>query len=59
MSWHSNLLSILRPTVQMIFVQIAFVVALTRVRDHYHHYSDVAVGALIGSISALITVSSH
>ncbi|XP_003737621.1 phospholipid phosphatase 2 [Galendromus occidentalis] len=56
MSWPSNLLPILRPTVQMIFVQIAFVVGLTRVRDHYHHYSDVAVGALIGTICAIITV---
>ncbi|OQR66815.1 putative phosphatidate phosphatase-like [Tropilaelaps mercedesae] len=56
MSWKSAIVPIMRPTIQFAFIQVAFVIALTRVRDHYHFYSDIAAGAILGTFSALITM---
>lgn len=57
MSWKSVIVPVMRPMMQFAFIQVAFVIALTRVRDHYHFYSDVAAGAILGILCAFITVS--
>ena len=33
---------------------VAFMVIITRTRDHFHHFSDVIGGSLIGFVSALV-----
>ncbi|XP_022702275.1 phospholipid phosphatase 3-like isoform X2 [Varroa jacobsoni] len=55
MSWKSVIVPVMRPMMQFAFIQVAFVIALTRVRDHYHFYSDVAAGAILGILCAFIT----
>ncbi|XP_022648660.1 phospholipid phosphatase 3-like isoform X3 [Varroa destructor] len=56
MSWKSVIVPVMRPMMQFAFIQVAFVIALTRVRDHYHFYSDVAAGAILGILCAFITL---
>ncbi|XP_022702276.1 phospholipid phosphatase 3-like isoform X3 [Varroa jacobsoni] len=56
MSWKSVIVPVMRPMMQFAFIQVAFVIALTRVRDHYHFYSDVAAGAILGILCAFITI---
>lgn len=54
MTWPSTVLPILRPCTQFLFIYAAFVIAMTRVRDNFHHFSDVAAGALIGCVCGAI-----
>ncbi|XP_053954197.1 putative phosphatidate phosphatase [Anastrepha ludens] len=43
---------LLKHLLQFGFVMLAWYVALTRVNDHWHHWSDVLVGILIGTLFA-------
>ncbi|XP_017479178.1 PREDICTED: putative phosphatidate phosphatase [Rhagoletis zephyria] len=43
---------LLKHFLQFGFVMLAWFVALTRVNDHWHHWSDVLVGILLGTLFA-------
>ncbi|XP_017479214.1 PREDICTED: putative phosphatidate phosphatase [Rhagoletis zephyria] len=45
---------LLKHFLQFGFVMLAWLVALTRVTDHWHHWSDVLVGILLGTLFALL-----
>ncbi|EDX11494.1 putative phosphatidate phosphatase [Drosophila simulans] len=44
--------SLLRPVLQLACVALAWFVAISRVMDYKHHWSDVAAGSLLGAGSA-------
>ncbi|XP_033160645.1 putative phosphatidate phosphatase [Drosophila mauritiana] len=52
-TWRGSKLS--RHFVQFIVVMVAWYTALSRVMDHWHHWSDVLSGSLLGVAGALIT----
>lgn len=39
---------------QFAFIMVAWYVALTRISDYWHHWSDVAAGAVLGSVIAYL-----
>ncbi|CAD7005355.1 unnamed protein product [Ceratitis capitata] len=43
---------LLKHLLQFAFVMLAWYVALTRINDHWHHWSDVLVGMLLGTLFA-------
>lgn len=45
---------LLKHLLQFIFVVFAWFVALTRIADYWHHWSDVLSGALLGTFIAVI-----
>ena len=47
---------ILRPFLQFGFIALATYVAMTRVSDYKHHPGDVATGAFVGTIIAILTL---
>uniref|UniRef100_A0A8C5LMZ6 Phospholipid phosphatase 2 n=1 Tax=Leptobrachium leishanense TaxID=445787 RepID=A0A8C5LMZ6_9ANUR len=49
---------LLRPTVQFFLISFALYVGYTRVSDYKHHWSDVLVGLLQGSLVATLTIQS-
>lgn len=48
---------LVRPTIQFFLVTYALYVGYTRVSDYKHHWSDVLVGLLQGTLIAVLTVS--
>ncbi len=46
---------ILRSPMQFLAINLAIYVGYTRINDHWHHWSDVLMGLIQGSISAIIT----
>lgn len=48
---------LLRHGVQFVVLMGAWYVGLTRVQENYHHWSDVAVGYLIGAVFGVLVVS--
>jgi len=52
-TWRGSKLS--RHFVQFALVMVAWYTALSRVMDHWHHWSDVLSGSLLGVAGALIT----
>lgn len=48
---------LVRPTVQFFLVSFALYVGYTRVSDYKHHWSDVLVGLLQGTLIAVLNVS--
>nr|ACH73387.1 unknown [Drosophila melanogaster] len=52
-TWRGSKLS--RHFVQFAVVMVAWYTALSRVMDHWHHWSDVLSGSLLGVAGALIT----
>ncbi|XP_017084302.1 putative phosphatidate phosphatase [Drosophila eugracilis] len=52
-TWRSSKLS--RHFIQFVLVMVAWYTALSRVMDHWHHWSDVLSGSLLGVAGALIT----
>ena len=53
-----QMLKVLRPFMQFGFFILAFWIALTRISDYFHHPLDVAMGALVGIVFAIGTVSA-
>ncbi|XP_065213427.1 putative phosphatidate phosphatase [Planococcus citri] len=52
--------TILKPTIQFLVLLLAWFVALSRIMDNKHHWSDVLAGMVIGSGVALInTILVH
>lgn len=49
-------LKVLRPFVQFSLIILAFWISLTRISDYFHHPMDVATGALVGIVFAVITL---
>ncbi|CAB0012180.1 unnamed protein product [Nesidiocoris tenuis] len=49
---------LLKHAAQLCCILISWGTALSRVNDNKHHWSDVTVGLLIGSITAIVTSSS-
>lgn len=47
---------LVRPTVQFFLVSFAVYVGYTRVSDYKHHWSDVLVGLLQGTLIAVLNV---
>ncbi|XP_056448072.1 phospholipid phosphatase 1-like [Gadus chalcogrammus] len=47
---------LLRPTIQFFLLATAMYVALSRVSDYMHHWSDVLIGLLQGAVVAVLTV---
>ncbi|XP_016959352.1 putative phosphatidate phosphatase [Drosophila biarmipes] len=52
-TWRGSKLS--RHFVQFALVMVAWYTALSRVMDHWHHWSDVLTGSVLGVAGALIT----
>lgn len=50
-------LSLMRPLIQMSLIYLAFYTGLSRISDYKHHWSDVLVGMIIGTLAAVL--SSH
>ncbi|KAH8276121.1 hypothetical protein KR026_000924 [Drosophila bipectinata] len=48
--------SLLGPVIQLVCVAVAWFVALSRVMDYKHHWSDVAAGSLLGVVAAFLAV---
>ncbi|EDV52764.1 putative phosphatidate phosphatase [Drosophila erecta] len=48
--------SLLSPVLQLACVALAWFVALSRVMDYKHHWSDVAAGSLLGAGSAFVVI---
>lgn len=48
--------SLLGPVIQLVCVVVAWFVALSRVMDYKHHWSDVAAGSLLGVAAAFLAV---
>lgn len=53
---HTKDLKLSRPVLQVGFTVLALVVALGRISDYFHHWSDVLAGLLIGILVAYYTV---
>ncbi|XP_017042243.1 putative phosphatidate phosphatase [Drosophila ficusphila] len=53
LTWRGSRLS--RHFLQFALVMVAWYTALSRVMDHWHHWSDVLSGSLLGVAGALIT----
>jgi phosphatidate phosphatase len=49
-------LKVLRPFIQFSLIILAFWISLTRISDYFHHPMDVATGALVGIVFAVITL---
>ncbi|TMW52845.1 hypothetical protein DOY81_002076 [Sarcophaga bullata] len=45
---------LLKHLLQFIFIMFAWYVALTRISDYWHHWSDVVAGTLLGSLIAFV-----
>ena len=52
-----KVLKILKPFIQFSLIILAFWISLTRISDYFHHPLDVATGALIGILFALVTIT--
>ena len=50
------ILRAVKPYIQFGVLILAFWIALTRVKDYYHHPLDVITGALVGIIGAVATM---
>jgi len=48
-------LSLLRPLVQMSLIYLAIYTGLSRISDYKHHWSDVLIGLIQGTVVAIIT----
>ncbi|KAH8380597.1 hypothetical protein KR009_011605 [Drosophila setifemur] len=48
--------SLLGPVLQLACVAVAWFVALSRVMDYKHHWSDVAAGSLLGAGTAFVVI---
>lgn len=46
---------VLRHILQFLLLLVACYIALSRVRDYWHHWSDVLAGALLGIVYAVLT----
>ncbi|XP_067648522.1 putative phosphatidate phosphatase [Eurosta solidaginis] len=46
---------VLRHILQLLLLLVACYIALSRVRDYWHHWSDVLAGALLGALYAILT----
>jgi len=51
-----RVLKVLRPFVQFALIILAFWISLTRISNFFHHPMDVATGAIVGIIFALVTI---
>eukprot|EP00092_Neocalanus_flemingeri_P037310 GFUD01040633.1.p1 GENE.GFUD01040633.1~~GFUD01040633.1.p1 ORF type:complete len:332 (-),score=65.63 GFUD01040633.1:181-1176(-) len=49
-------LKVIRPFIQFAMIILAFWISLTRISNYFHHPMDVATGAFVGIIFALITL---
>lgn len=55
--WRTIFFRVAKVYLQFFFMLIAWYVALSRVKDHYHHFQDIFVGGLIGIfISIFVTM---
>ncbi|KAK9497329.1 hypothetical protein O3M35_004668 [Rhynocoris fuscipes] len=50
---------LLKNLLEFACISIAWMVGLSRVTDYKHHWTDVTAGFIIGTITAIITVSNH
>jgi phosphatidate phosphatase len=55
MVWESS--KLLKHFMQFLVVMAAWFIALTRVSDYMHHWSDVLAGMVIGTLFGIVTVS--
>lgn len=53
--WSIRQFSLLKVLVQFLFLLLAWYVSMTRLRDYFHHFVDVATGCFIGVFMALIS----
>jgi len=56
---HSRIGFLLKPFIQSFLAVLSFFTCLSRVTDNMHHFSDVAVGALIGAAIAVWMMHCH
>ena len=49
---------ILRPFIQFGLLILALWISLTRISDYYHHPLDVATGAIVGTVFAILTLTT-
>ena len=50
----SNLLVLLKPLMQLIWICVSLFMCMSRVKDYYHHLDDVIFGAILGMIVSFI-----
>jgi len=50
-----RMLKVFKPFIQFAMIILAFWISLTRISNYFHHPMDVATGAIIGIIFALLT----
>ncbi|CAG2170334.1 unnamed protein product, partial [Oppiella nova] len=48
--------SLIRAMIQGLAVNLAFFVGYTRISDYWHHWSDVMIGLIQGTVAAILTV---
>lgn len=50
---------LLRHVAQFLCIALAWGTALSRISDYKHHWSDVLAGSLLGTVVAIIVVSTY
>ena len=51
--------NLVKPFAQVVFLSLGMLCALSRIFDYWHHWEDVIVGLLLGTLVAFFIVSGN